>query len=135
MIDLDPEMTRLFTNHPALVPINGGSFKNSRVHVINADAFVWLDQHQDMFDFAVVDLPDPTSFSLGKLYTTAFYRLLRKHISEQGLAVIQSTSPMFARQSYWCIDKTLTQAGFRTWPYHVYVPSFGEWGFILVGNS
>ena len=135
LIDLDPEMTRLFTNHPALLPLNGGSFKNPRVHVINADAFVWLDQNQDMFDFAVVDLPDPTSFSLGKLYTTAFYRLLRKHVSEQGLAVIQSTSPMFARQSYWCIDKTLTQAGFHTWPYHVYVPSFGEWGFILVGNS
>jgi spermidine synthase len=135
LVDLDPEMTRLFTNHPALTPLNKGSFKNPRVHVINADAFVWLDQTQDMFDFAVVDLPDPTSFSLGKLYTTAFYRLLRKHVSETGLAVIQSTSPMFARRSYWCIDKTLQQAGFQTWPYHVYVPSFGEWGFILAGSQ
>lgn len=135
LVDLDPEMTRLFTTHPALMPLNGGAFKNPRVHVINADAFVWLDQTQDMFDFAVVDLPDPTSFSLGKLYTTAFYRLLRKHVSETGLTVVQSTSPMFARQSYWCIDKTLGQAGFQTWPYHVYVPSFGEWGFILAGNS
>lgn len=135
LVDLDSEMTRLFTTHPALMPLNGGAFKNPRVHVINADAFVWLDQTQDMFDFAVVDLPDPTSFSLGKLYTTAFYRLLRKHVSETGLTVVQSTSPMFARQSYWCIDKTLGQAGFQTWPYHVYVPSFGEWGFILAGNS
>jgi spermidine synthase len=134
LVDLDPEMTHLFSTHPSLVPLNGASFKNPRVHIINADAFVWLDQNQEIFDFAVVDLPDPTSFSLGKLYTTAFYRLLRKHLSENGLAVIQSTSPMFARQSYWCIDKTLEQAGFRTWPYHVYVPSFGEWGFILVGN-
>jgi spermidine synthase len=135
LVDLDPEMTRLFTNHAGLAPLNGGSFKNPRVHVINADAFVWLDQSQDIFDFAVVDLPDPTNFSLGKLYTTAFYRLLRKHVSETGLAVIQSTSPLFARQSYWCIDNTLEQAGFKTWPYHVYVPSFGEWGFVLAGNS
>ena len=25
----------------------------------------------------------------------------------------------------------MKQGGFRTYPYHVYVPSFGEWGFIL----
>ena len=48
-----------------------------------------------------------------------------------GYAVVQSTSPLFARQSYWCIVETIRQAGFRTYPYHVYVPSFGEWGFVL----
>ena len=45
--------------------------------------------------------------------------------------VVQSTSPMFARDSYWCIAETLKQAGLRTYPYHVYVPSFGEWGFVI----
>ena len=84
-----------------------------------------------MFDFVVVDFPDPNNYSLGKLYTTAFYRLLRHHLSAQGAAVVQSTSPMFARQSFWCIDETMKQAGFQTHPYHVYVPSFGEWGFVL----
>ena len=47
--------------------------------------------------------------------------------------MVQSTSPLFARQSYWCIVNTLKQAGLKTWPYHVYVPSFGEWGFVLAG--
>ena len=42
---------------------------------------------------------------------------------------------MFSRQSYWCIVDTLKQAGFKTWPYHVYVPSFGEWGFTLAGET
>jgi spermidine synthase len=84
-----------------------------------------------MFDFIVADFPDPTSSSLGKLYTTAFYRLVAKHLSAQGIAVIQSTSPLFARQSYWCIVETLKQAGLSTYPYHVYVPSFGEWGFVI----
>ncbi len=135
LVDLDPEMTKLFTEHPMLAPLNDFSFRNPRVHVINADAFVWLDREPAVFDFVVADFPDPTNYSLGKLYTTAFYRLLKKHVSENGLAVIQSTSPMFSRQSYWCIVDTLQQAGFHTWPYHVYVPSFGEWGFTLVGNS
>jgi spermidine synthase len=133
LVDLDHEMTRLFTEHPLLAPLNDYSFRNPRVHVINDDAFPWLDRNTESWDFVVVDFPDPTNYSLGKLYTTAFYRLLKKHVS--GLAVIQSTSPMFSRQSYWCIVDTLKEAGFRVWPYHVYVPSFGEWGFTLVGNS
>ncbi|PYT30060.1 MAG: polyamine aminopropyltransferase [Acidobacteria bacterium] len=131
LVDLDPDMTRLFSTHVYLSTLNQHSLTNPRVHVINADAFPWLDQNTGSFDFVVVDFPDPTSYSLGKLYTTAFYRLLARHLSAQGLVVVQGTSPLFARQSYWCIVETLKQAGLRTYPYHVYVPSFGEWGFVL----
>ncbi len=133
LVDLDPEMTKLFSTNPMLTELNQKSLLSPKLHVINADAFVWLDQHNDMFDFAVVDFPDPTNFSLGKLFTTAFYRLLAKHISAHGLMVVQSTSPLFARQSYWCIAETLKQAGLRVYPYHIYVPSFGEWGYMIAG--
>jgi spermidine synthase len=131
LVDLDPEMTRLFSTHPTLVALNQGSLKSPKVHVVNDDAFVWLDQHADMFDFVVVDFPDPNNYGVGKLYTTAFYRLLSRHLSRDGLAVVQATSPLFARQSYWCIAETMKQAHLRTYPYHLYVPSFGEWGFVL----
>jgi len=133
LVDLDPEMTRLFSTNPMLVALNQKSFLSPRVHVINADAFPWVDSNTDSFDFIVVDFPDPTSYSLGKLYTTAFYKAAARHLSSQGLMVVQSTSPMFARDSYWCIAETLKQAGLKTYPYHVYVPSFGEWGFVLAG--
>jgi len=131
LVDLDPEMTRLFSTHPTLVALNQGSLKSPKVHVVNDDAFVWLDQHPDMFDFVVVDFPDPNNYGVGKLYTTAFYRLLSRHLSRDGLVVVQATSPLFARQSYWCIAETMKQASLRTYPYHLYVPSFGEWGFVL----
>jgi spermidine synthase len=133
LVDLDPEMTKIFSTNPALVDLNKGSLKSSKVRVVNEDAFPWLDHNDDMFDFVVVDFPDPTNYSLGKLYTTAFYRLLARHVSANGFIAVQSTSPLFARQSYWCIVNTLKQAGLKTWPYHVYVPSFGEWGFVLAG--
>jgi spermidine synthase len=133
LVDLDPEMTRLFSTNPMLLKLNDSSLNSSRVRVINTDAFPWLEQSNDQFDFAIADFPDPTSFSLGKLYTTAFYRLLGRHISQGGLVVVQSTSPLFARQSFWSIVETMKRAGFRAHPYHVYVPSFGEWGFVLGG--
>jgi spermidine synthase len=131
LVDLDPEMTQLFTKHPVLSELNQHSFSSPRVHVINADAFRWLDTNSERYDFIVADFPDPTSYSLGKLFTTTFYRLAAKHLSTNGLMVVQSTSPLFARQSYWCIIETVKQAGLRTYPYHLYVPSFGEWGFVI----
>jgi spermidine synthase len=131
LVDLDPEMTRLFSTHPTLTALNAGAFASPRVHVVNADAFVWLDQNQDSYDFIVVDFPDPNNYGVGKLYTTAFYRLLTRHVSRSGLVVVQATSPLFARQSYWSIAESMRQGGLKTYPYHLYVPSFGEWGFVL----
>ncbi len=131
LVDLDPAMTRLFSTHPLLTRLNGGSLRSPRLHIINEDAFPWLERETGSWDFAVVDFPDPTNYSLGKLYTTAFYHLLARHLSVRGRAVVQSTSPLFARRSYWCIAETMKQAGFAIYPYHAYVPSFGEWGYVL----
>jgi len=86
------------------------------------------------FDFIVIDFPDPTNYSLGKLYTTAFYRAVSRHLSAQGFMVVQSTSPMFARDSFWCIAQTLKQAGLQTYPYHVYVPRSANGVSSLAGN-
>ena len=134
LVDLDPEMTHLFSTYPMLTALNQKSFSSPRVHIINADAFPWVDSDTESFDFIVVDFPDPTNYSLGKLYTTAFYKAAARHLSAQGLMVVQSTSPMFARDSYWCIVETIKQGGLETYPYHVYVPSFGEWGFVVAGH-
>ena len=131
MVDLDPEMTRLFSSNEFLRQLNGGSLRSPKLKVINADVFVWLGESTDTFDFAVVDFPDPTNYALGKLYTTTFYNLLAHRLNEHGAAAIQSTSPLYARKSYWCIVSTVESAGLHATPYHAYVPSFGEWGYVL----
>jgi spermidine synthase len=131
VVDLDPAMTAAFTTRPELAKLNQGSFLDKRVRVINADAAIWLQNTTDMFDAAIVDFPDPSSFALGKLYSVPFYGMVKKHVAAKGLMVVQATSPFFAPHAYWTIDATLREVGMRTWPYHAYVPSFGEWGFIL----
>ncbi|MEQ1910954.1 MAG: polyamine aminopropyltransferase [Vicinamibacterales bacterium] len=135
LVDLDPEMTRLFSTHSDLRRLNQGSLTDPRLQVINADAFTWLSSGADQFDFAIVDFPDPSSFSLGKLYTTTFYRMLTGRLTPNAHFVVQATSPLFARRSYWCIVATVEQAGLLASPYHVYVPSFGEWGYVLAGRG
>jgi spermidine synthase len=131
LVDLDPAMTGAFTTRPELVKLNHGSFSDKRVTVINADAAIWLQNAPDMFDAAIIDFPDPSSFALGKLYSVPFYGMVKKHLAAKGLMVVQSTSPFFAPNAFWTIDATLRDVGMHTWPYHAYVPSFGEWGFIM----
>jgi len=131
LVDLDPAMTRLFSTQEMLTALNRGALTAPRVHLINGDAFTWLRANRDVFDFIVADFPDPSNFSIGKLYSTAFYQRAKTALAENGAMVIQCTSPFVARKSFWCIDETLHACGLVTEPYHAYVPSFGEWGYIL----
>lgn len=131
LVDLDPAMTDLSQTFSPLAQLNDHSFSDSRVHIINQDAMIWLEGPGEPFDAAIIDFPDPNTFSLGKLYTTRFYRLLKSRLSPDAAVSVQCTSPLFARASYWCIVKTIEAAGFFVRPYHTAVPSFGVWGFAL----
>jgi spermidine synthase len=135
LVDLDPSMTELFKKSSILTKLNDNALNHSKVKIVNEDAFRWLENNRDFFDAAIVDFPDPSNYALGKLYSVPFYRLLSRHIVERGLMVIQSTSPYFAPNAFWSINATLHETGMQTWPYHAYVPSFGEWGFIIASKS
>jgi spermidine synthase len=130
-VDLDPEMTRIFSSHGPLKKLNQESLLSSKVTIKNADAFQWLKTNKEKFDFVVIDFPDPSNYAIGKLYTNTFYLLLHQTLTPGGLVVIQATSPFVAPKSYWCVINTLTSVGFKALPYHAHVPSFGDWGFVL----
>ena len=131
LVDLDPMMTQLFFMHAELSKLNGASLRDPKITVINADAYRWLERNDRRFDVVIVDFPDPSNYAVGKLYTTAFYRLLSRRLAPGGVISVQSTSPLFARQTYWTVVATMEAAGFTTRPYHAYVPSFGEWGYVI----
>lgn len=131
LVDLDPNMTQLSHRFPPLARLNQNSFDDPRVHVVNEDAMIWLESDTPPFDAAIVDFPDPNTFALGKLYTTRFYKMLKARLADGAAVSVQSTSPLFARNSFWCIVRTLEAAGFSVRPYYTAVPSFGVWGFAL----
>ena len=135
LVDLDPEMTRLFSTAPLLRAMNGDALASPKVTIVNADAFKWLEQTTEYFDLVIADFPDPSNYSLGKLYTNAFYQLLERRLSARGIAVIQATSPLYARRSFWCIVGTIEAAGLKATPYHALVPSFGEWGYVIASRE
>ena len=134
LVELDPAMTRMFRDTPQLAQLNGGALSNPKVHIVNTDAFQWLQQDADTYDVVVVDFPDPTNFAIGKLYTNSFYALLEQRLAASGYAVIQTTSPLVARKSFWTVVQTIESVGLTATPYHAHVPSFGEWGYVLASR-
>ncbi len=139
LVDLDPGMTELARELPKLRELNGASLADPRVRVVNEDAMVWIAEPREgapaKFDAVIVDFPDPNNFALGKLYTVRFYRLLKERLGEGAVVSVQSTSPLVARRSFWCVVRTMEAAGFGVRPYHAFVPSFGEWGYVLASGE
>jgi spermidine synthase len=131
LVELDPAVVRLIRADPLLAALTAGSFDDPRVRLVYADAFTWLRSTMDRFDAVIADLPDPDETATAKLYSVEFYALVRHALAAGGRLVVQAGSPYFAPQSFWCIDASVRAAGFAVTPYHVDVPSFGDWGFLL----
>jgi spermidine synthase len=134
LVELDPRMTQLFATLPLLRRLNHDALLDARLQVVNADAYTWLEANRESFDVIVIDFPDPTNFSIGKLYTTSFYERAEQALAADGYMVVQTTSPLIARKSFWTVASTLEAVGLRTTALHVHVPSFGEWGFLIAGH-
>lgn len=131
LVELDRDMSQIFSQNKLLARLNKFSLSNRKVKVINQDAFTWAKNNKQKFDVIIIDFPDPSNYSVGKLYTNYFYSAIKKLCHADTKLVIQSTSPYFAPRSYWMIEHTIKSIFGYTIPYHVYLPSFGEWGFVL----
>lgn len=135
LVDLDAEMTRLCSENKIITALNENSLQSDRLTIINADAYRYLEENEELFDVIVVDLPDPNNEALNKLYTNIFYRMCSNSLTEDGVMVVQSTSPYYATKAFWCINRTLESEGFYVKPYHLQVPAFGDWGFNLASKK
>jgi spermidine synthase len=138
-VELDPAVIDIArtTLHDA----NAGSLDNPRVGVVTEDAMNWLrTPHPELrpptgFDAVIVDLPDPDTPVLGRLYSTEFYALAAHALAPNGLVVVQAGSPFSTPTAFWRTVSTIRAAGYAVTPYHVHVPTFGDWGFALAQRA
>jgi len=133
LVDLDPAVTELARTDPRLRELNRRAFQDPRVEVVHGDAFAWLRRGgAGRFDVVLADFPDPDGAATAKLYAVELYGLVRAAaLAPGGRLAVQAGSPWFARSAFWSVDASVRAAGFATRPYHVDVPSFGDWGFVL----
>jgi spermidine synthase len=135
LVDLDPAMTKLAKTHPVLLQLNDSSFYDPKLTIKNMDAFIYMDQTKKFFDVIIIDLPDPRTVELGKLFSKEFYQLCRRHLRPNGLMIAQSGSPYYSTRAYECINKTMQAAGFGTTKIHNQVLTLGEWGWVIASKN
>ncbi|CAA6807507.1 MAG: Spermidine synthase (EC [uncultured Sulfurovum sp.] len=134
LVDLDPMMTKIFKENKTLSKLNDNAYESSKVTVINQDAWKFMETSQTLYDVIILDLPDPNNISLSRLYSQVFYKILATNLSRSGVMVTQASSPMFTPKAFWSIKETMASTGLETKGYHTYVPSFGEWGFVMASK-
>lgn len=133
-VELDPAVIDIART--TLRGANGGSLDNPRVAVVTQDAMNWLrGPDLDRFDAIIVDLPDPDTPVLGRLYSAEFYALAARALAPGGLMAVQAGSPFSTPTAYWRTVSTIRAAGYAVTPYHVHVPTFGDWGFALAQRA
>ena len=131
LVDIDPRIIELAKTMPILRDLGNDSFRDPRVSTYSEDAFTFLNQPGPAYNRVIIDFPDPHNEALSKLYSKEFYTILRKRMAPGSAVVTQSSSPFFARRSFWCINATLDSIFDQTMPYNMALPSFGIWGFNL----
>ncbi len=132
LVDIDPAMTDLVKRMPVLAEQSSKALDDSRVRVVNADAWKWLGESGDLYDVIIIDLPDPSTEDTARLYTVAFYHRVARRLAGGGVMMTQATSPWFAPKAYWSIGASLEEVFTSVVPAHTYIPSFGPWGFFMV---
>ena len=104
LVDLDGDVLDMASKHPALLALNEGSLKDPRVRLHASDALRFLQAAKGKrWDVIVMDLPDPSTPELSRLYARSSLRLIARHLAPDGALVTQATSPFFARRAFWCI--------------------------------
>ncbi|MCP3957831.1 MAG: polyamine aminopropyltransferase [bacterium] len=131
LVELDPVMTELARTHPVLLELNGGVLDDPRVEVVHGDAYAFLLADDSFYDIIIIDLPDPRTVALARLYSRQFYELAARHLGPGGVLVTQATSPFFSRRAFLSILATVRAAGLVAVPYHNHIPTLGEWGWVL----
>ena len=173
LVDIDPEVIRMFSTEPRLTNLNRNAFADARVaasatdavepqdekmalrqttegikrssltdieevaqvtvYTIDAERFV--SKTSEQWDVVIIDLPDPNSIELAKLYSREFYSRLHDVLAPNGMVALQATSPYYAKEAFLVIARSLEASGFEVLPYHDNVPSFGEWGWMLARSN
>jgi len=132
VIDIDAEITDLFSRDPLFCGLNDSAYHDERVRVLHADMFSFLKKCSDVFDVIFLDFPDPHYDNIAKLYSLQIYHYARHCLGPGGILVTQSTSPYYNRKAFLIIARTMNEVfPGSVVSYKVAMPTFGLWGFQL----
>jgi len=88
-VELDPALVEMVHQ---FFPIQAAVLSDVRVHVHYADGRRYLKNADGRFDVIIVDVPDPQTAQLNRLYTAEFFRSVRDRLAPGGLLALELRS-------------------------------------------
>lgn len=110
------------------------ALEDPRVQFEIAEIAPWVSNESDAYDVIIADLPAPTTYEYGKLYTRFFFERLAELLTDDGTLVVSAPSAFAAPESYSSVVSTLRASGLNLLEYRVGIPLMGELSFILAGK-
>jgi spermidine synthase len=109
MVELDERVTRVSEQYfPELCASN----HDPRASIYFLDGIKWVkDAKEGSYDVIIVDSTDPIG-QAARLFQAPFYTECRRALSDQGILVVQSESPLLNRELIKSIQQEMDTAGF-----------------------
>jgi spermidine synthase len=108
-VELDACVVDISRRH--LREINAGVFEDPRFQLHIGDGAAFIDGLEERFDLVLVDSTDPVG-AASKLFTTAFYRAVRRCLRVRGILVAQAGVP-FVQPTAFCAAMANVAQAFR----------------------
>jgi spermidine synthase len=126
-VDIDGEFLAYSREESAFARYNDDAYAYDRLNTTVGDAYNYLRGSERNYDLILLDVPGARSDDALALYSTEFYRLLRDHLSDDGVVATWVYSKYWYAQHHKVYVNTVRQAGFdRYLPYSVYEDPDGD---------
>lgn len=77
-VELDPDLSDVLFRFGLIKKIHG-------LNVINQDGRAYLEKSDKIYDAIILNLPEPETYQINRLYTDSFYAIVKKHLSSTGI--------------------------------------------------
>lgn len=131
-VDIDGEWVDFVKNDPLMRAHSLDSLRHPKLTMVVADAFKWVRDSHDHFDVILVDFPEGIDLPLARSYSSQFLKDLKRLLNDDGVIAFQVDS--FDNAAFWCVIKTMLDAGFFVIPHHSMDPDEAE-GLILLSKQ
>lgn len=132
LVDLDEKILEIAKNEQNLQKLNEKSLHNEEVEILIWDAFQYILETKEKYDFIIADFPDPRDAATAKLYSKEFYIGIYWTLKQNWIFVTQSSNAFFSNKVLFSVEKTLKNIfENNAKSYHKYLPSFWDWGFVV----
>lgn len=116
LVELDKKVVEISNQHSEILNINNNIFSKNKINLHFEDAFSFLRKTTSTWDAVFVDFPFPVNYTISKLYSKEFYKLLLSRISTNGFFIfdapiwkdLEKSSPF---KNYAILASTLNSAG------------------------